>query len=187
MNVHICFSLLLAVPPFQDLFNDYSCSCQPGYFGRNCEMEIDECLPRPCENGGTCTDFVNGYRCNCSTDFEVWYMHYTAIFLIITMHCMHLFQGVNCDVDMNMCRSNPCLNGATCDNAPNGYSCMCAPGYTGFNCMNDTNECISDPCVHGTCAVSLHHAALSHECMSCNSMNFFYHCIGLAQQLQLHM
>ena len=70
--VHLCFSLLLAVPLFQDLFNDYSCSCQPGYFGRNCEMEIDECLPRPCENGGTCTDLVNGYRCNCPTDFEVY-------------------------------------------------------------------------------------------------------------------
>ena len=69
--VHLCFSLLLAVPLFQDLFNDYSCSCQPGYFGRNCEMEIDECLPRPCENGGTCTDLVNGYRCDCPTDFEV--------------------------------------------------------------------------------------------------------------------
>ena len=96
--------------------------------------------------------------------YVVHALNYTAIFLIITMHCIHLFQGVNCDVDMNMCRSNPCLNGATCDNLPNGYSCVCAPGYTSFNCMNDTNECISNPCVHGTCAVSLHHAALSHAC-----------------------
>ena len=66
---------------FQDLFNDYFCSCQPGYFGRNCEMEIDECLPRPCENGGTCTDLVNEYHCNCPTDFEVWYTQYTSCYL----------------------------------------------------------------------------------------------------------
>ena len=66
---------------FQDLFNDYFCSCQLGYFGRNCEMEIDECLPRPCENGGTCTDLVNGYHCNCPTDFEVWYTQCTSCYL----------------------------------------------------------------------------------------------------------
>ena len=77
----VCFSLLLAVTVFQDLFNDYSCSCQPGYFGRNCEMEIDECLPRPCDNGGTCTDLVNGYHCNCPTDFEVLYTQYTSCYL----------------------------------------------------------------------------------------------------------
>ena len=34
-------------------------------------MEIDECLPHPCENGGTCTDLVNGYRCDCSSEFSV--------------------------------------------------------------------------------------------------------------------
>ena len=70
--------MFLSALLFQDYFNDYYCSCQPGYFGRNCEMEIDECLPRPCENGGTCTDLVNGYRCNCPTDFEVhstWKIH----------------------------------------------------------------------------------------------------------------
>ena len=77
----VCFSLLLAVTVFQDLFNDYFCSCQLGYFGRNCEMEIDECLPRPCDNGGTCTDLVNGYHCNCPTDFEVLYTQYTSCYL----------------------------------------------------------------------------------------------------------
>ena len=34
-------------------------------------MEVDECLPGPCENGGTCTDLVNGFHCECGDEFEV--------------------------------------------------------------------------------------------------------------------
>jgi len=102
---------------------------------------------------------------------------------------------------MNMCRSNPCLNGATCDNAPNDYSCICAPGYTGFNCMNDTNECASDPCMHGTCVVSLHHAVVppmhvhmrthTHFCIThtlTHALLFIWISnLGLIQQLRVHM
>nr|XP_026690776.1 sushi, von Willebrand factor type A, EGF and pentraxin domain-containing protein 1-like isoform X2 [Ciona intestinalis] len=39
--------------------------CRPGF--RNppkCE-DIDECLSNPCQNGGICTNLLNGYRCNC--------------------------------------------------------------------------------------------------------------------------
>ena len=31
----------------------------------NLSSDIDECLSGPCENGGTCTDEVNGYICSC--------------------------------------------------------------------------------------------------------------------------
>jgi hypothetical protein len=27
--------------------------------------DIDECLSSPCQNGGTCSDEVNGYTCVC--------------------------------------------------------------------------------------------------------------------------
>ena len=33
----------------------YTCSCAPGYEGTNCQSEINECLPNPCQNQGTCT------------------------------------------------------------------------------------------------------------------------------------
>lgn len=32
--------------------------------------DIDECLPDPCHNNGTCTDLVNNYRCNCAAGFN---------------------------------------------------------------------------------------------------------------------
>jgi len=57
--------------PLQDLFNAYNCTCANGFVGAHCETEIDECLPRPCENDATCIDEVNGYSCICGAEFTV--------------------------------------------------------------------------------------------------------------------
>ena len=37
-------------------------------------------------------------------------------------------------VDVNGCDSNPCLNGATCEDKLNGYECSCKKMYDGVNC-----------------------------------------------------
>lgn len=39
--------------------------CVAGYHGRNCSEEIKECLSHPCQNGGTCIDLLNTYKCSC--------------------------------------------------------------------------------------------------------------------------
>jgi len=36
--------------------------------------------------------------------------------------------------DLNVCASNSCLNGGTCTDVVNGYTCACASGYTGIHC-----------------------------------------------------
>ena len=41
-------------------------------------------------------------------------------------------------VDINDCDPNPCVNGGTCTDLENGYSCECAPGYDGPNCNTGT-------------------------------------------------
>ncbi|NXQ85758.1 CRUM1 protein, partial [Nyctibius grandis] len=60
--------------------------------------------------------------------------------------------GVNCDAEIDECDSDPCQNGALCNDYVGFYTCTCAPGYKGIHCEVDINECVSQPCQHnGTC------------------------------------
>ena len=36
--------------------------------------------------------------------------------------------------DIDDCANKPCLNGGTCTDGVNGFTCKCATGYTGTNC-----------------------------------------------------
>lgn len=36
--------------------------------------------------------------------------------------------------DVDECASNPCQNGATCNDQVNGYTCTCSGGWTGTIC-----------------------------------------------------
>ena len=38
----------------QNLIGYYTCHCAPGYYGRNCETDHDECASNPCNNGANC-------------------------------------------------------------------------------------------------------------------------------------
>eukprot|EP00058_Branchiostoma_floridae_P005483 XP_002590971.1 hypothetical protein BRAFLDRAFT_69478 [Branchiostoma floridae] len=57
-----------------------------------------------------------------------------------------------CAVALGTCASNPCTNGSTCLDLPEGHTCVCAPGYGGNTCETDIDECTSAPCQNGaTC------------------------------------
>ncbi|XP_067214248.1 basement membrane-specific heparan sulfate proteoglycan core protein isoform X9 [Linepithema humile] len=50
---------------------DYSCTCEYGYVGRNCENVLKQCeLLTPCRNGGSCTDLHGSYKCDCPLGFN---------------------------------------------------------------------------------------------------------------------
>uniref|UniRef100_A0A3B4U7A9 Protein crumbs homolog 1-like n=1 Tax=Seriola dumerili TaxID=41447 RepID=A0A3B4U7A9_SERDU len=100
----------------------------PGEARINCEVEIDECEVKPCQNGATCRDYVAAYKCECvGTGFV----------------------GDHCEEDIPECASDPCKHGATCLEGINQYKCLCWPGYEGDNCEVDVDECERLPCENG--------------------------------------
>jgi len=108
----------------------YTCTCQPGWDGRNCQHNVDDCAPNPCQHGGVCTDSPGSYTCACQPGYE----------------------GTNCQINHNDCAPNPCQHGGTCTNTPTGYTCTCAAGYEGTNCEINHDDCAGNPCHNGgTC------------------------------------
>ena len=65
--------------------------------------------------------------------------------------CEPGYNGTNCEIDVNECSSNPCLNGNCSEPSVNMYKCTCTPGWTGVNCQTDIDECLSYPCINGLC------------------------------------
>jgi hypothetical protein len=107
--------------------DSYTCSCDPGFRGISCEINIDDCEQMPCTNGGSCTDGDNSYVCSCAAGYA----------------------GTNCQLDIDDCNPNPCNNGGSCIDGVNSHTCSCSTGYTGTTCespytciMSDCSTCL---------------------------------------------
>ena len=102
-----------------NLFNDYTCVCDGGFAGKDCETNIDECEAKQlqrtgekCSNGGQCNDGDNAFSCTCLAGYS----------------------GKLCDTNV-VCPPNS--NGFV-GGHPGGYtgtggksSCTVLPGYSG--------------------------------------------------------
>ena len=123
-----------------NLSHTHTCECATGFTGENCEEDINECDPDPCQNGAVCTETSDGstltpavYHCDCALGYG----------------------GKNCDVDIDECEfndANTCLNGGTCTQTTDGttpalgvFHCDCLPGWTGDRCEEDLDECNTSP------------------------------------------
>ena len=51
-------------------------------------------------------------------------------------------------MDRDDCASQPCLNGASCQDRVNGYFCRCKPGYRGKHCEDNIDECSTNQVGH---------------------------------------
>ena len=65
--------------------------------------------------------------------------------------------GTNCEIDINECASEPCVNGDCIDGIAR-FDCQCEKGYEGELCDIEIDECERyTPCVHGSCTGKNNH------------------------------
>lgn len=107
---------------------DFYCSCLPGWNGRVCEKEINECDSNPCHNGGICVDKLNSYLCACPMGYA----------------------GSECEEEIQICETNPCKNNALCLMEEGIPTCYCVPDFHGSKCEYQYDECLLNPkCMNG--------------------------------------
>uniref|UniRef100_A0A8C6NKK2 Slit homolog 3 (Drosophila) n=1 Tax=Nothobranchius furzeri TaxID=105023 RepID=A0A8C6NKK2_NOTFU len=106
-----------------------SCVCPPGFEGKRCEMNPDDCEDNDCENNSTCVDGINNYTCVCPPNYT----------------------GDLCDEVIDPCLSgfDPCQHDSKCVHVGRNYRCECLPGYVGQHCEQDYNDCLENKCQHG--------------------------------------
>uniref|UniRef100_A0A5F8G7T8 Fibulin 7 n=1 Tax=Monodelphis domestica TaxID=13616 RepID=A0A5F8G7T8_MONDO len=131
------------------LIGPSSLLCQPNgnWTGNRPECkDISECASHPCQNGGTCVEGVNQYKCTCPQGWT----------------------GNNCQqqtqTDVNECEIYK-LEGANqlcmhnCINTPGSFRCSCPAGYRtledGKSC-EDIDECADSQhtCTRGTTCIN---------------------------------
>jgi hypothetical protein len=109
---------------------EYTCSCNDGYTGDHCELEVNECAENQCEHG-TCLDRAGTFECDCGATG---------------------YTGDRCETLIQGCAETPCDNGGTCTDDGASRTCDCTgTGATGTSCEVDVDECATEPCLHGTC------------------------------------
>ncbi|MBN2802602.1 MAG: hypothetical protein JXR91_05885 [Deltaproteobacteria bacterium] len=144
----------------------YTCTCDTGYNGVNCDNNINDCNPDPCVHGA-CSDGVDSFTCTCDAGWEGVdcntntddcdpdpCLHGTCSDGLdsYSCSCQAGWTGSDCSIEVFGCDDSPCLHGTCTDTTPGEYSCSCETGYDGINCDNNINDCNPDPCLHGTCS-----------------------------------
>lgn len=63
--------------------------------------------------------------------------------------CRAGFTGAHCEMNINDCESNPCLNSGSCIDEINSFRCLCVPGFVGELCQLNVDDCLMKPCANG--------------------------------------
>nr|XP_030138682.3 cadherin EGF LAG seven-pass G-type receptor 3 isoform X2 [Taeniopygia guttata] len=106
------------------------------------------CLREPCQNYMKC---ISVLKFDSSAPFIA--SHSTLFRPIhpiagLRCRCPQGFTGDYCETEINLCYSNPCLNGGICTRKEGGYTCVCRQHFSGEHCEVDSR---AGRCVPGVC------------------------------------
>ena len=115
----------------QTVFYNHTCNCTTGFNGTDCENDINECDPDPCQNGATCTE--------SGTDISVAPGEFEC-------SCPSGFEGDLCNITTAICQVDTCQNGGNCSDirpylyqtTANSNSCDDMLGYQSIS----ESECL---------------------------------------------
>uniref|UniRef100_A0A3Q1DHM6 Delta-like protein n=1 Tax=Amphiprion ocellaris TaxID=80972 RepID=A0A3Q1DHM6_AMPOC len=136
-----------------------------------------QCDEATCNNGGTCYDEGDTFKCVCVAGWEgssctknssCFYNSGTCVDgdNWYRCECAPGFAGPDCRININECQSSPCGFGSTCVDQINGYHCICPPGRTGTRCQ----DVLGRPCVLGG-LLALDGSRWDDDCNSCSCNN----------------
>ncbi|TRY66866.1 hypothetical protein DNTS_033032, partial [Danionella cerebrum] len=124
------------------------------------------CLREPCQNYMKC---ISVLRFNSSAPFIT-----SPSTLFRPIHpitglrcrCPAGFTGDYCEIEINLCYSNPCMNGGVCARREGGYTCICREDYTGERCEFDRRggRCVAGVCRNGGTCRELSGGGFKCEC-----------------------
>ncbi|CAH1782993.1 unnamed protein product [Owenia fusiformis] len=95
----------------------------------------------------------NYYGSDCSVYCQAqddYYGHYTCDPDSGSKICNSGFYGENCDKAVDECASYPCLNGGTCIDNHNEFTCECAIGFRGITCEINIDDCSQSNCTNNS-------------------------------------
>ncbi|XP_022081551.1 deleted in malignant brain tumors 1 protein-like isoform X2 [Acanthaster planci] len=113
----------------------FTCSCPDGYDGLTC-ADVAHCVPT--SDPSDVLTVVSGqqalYLPGDSVEYDCpdgYHLSGSAL-----RYCQSDFSwsGQQAKCSREPCFSEPCLNGATCTEAPGGFTCLCPTGYGGVTC-----------------------------------------------------
>ncbi|KPP77663.1 protein crumbs 1-like, partial [Scleropages formosus] len=118
--------------------NSYSCLCPENSTGAYCYEKVEE-VPWYIEPGrrpklpvSVCGNELSNYTCfnggNCSDSSTTM------------CECQSGFTGHRCELEVDECKSNPCLNSGYCRNLVNRFQCVCQMSFAGERCQVDVSD-----------------------------------------------